>query len=91
MADRPTYDELFDLLSQLGFIKADPNPWEWVFWHERSDTVLLFSLQGDENTAQPVREADLTSAETHLRGRGLIDRSLAELLGSESRATESRR
>jgi hypothetical protein len=61
MADRPTYDELFDLLSQLGFIKADPNPWEWVFWHERSDTVLLFSLLGEENTAQPVREAGLTT------------------------------
>ena len=54
---------------------------EWVFWHEPSDTVLLFPLLDDENTARPVRKADLASTETHLRGRGLIDRSLAELLG----------
>ena len=78
MVSRPTYSRLFELLSRLGFDKADPAPTQWVWQHAPSDTVLLFSLS-EEDTDEEVSEADFTSVDAHLRGNGIIARPLHEL------------
>lgn len=84
MDDRPTYGELFALLDDLGFRSEAADRFERVFLRERTDTVLLFALLDDPSTDRAVTEADFISAETHLRGRGLIDAPLRQVVESHS-------
>ena len=84
MAKRPTYTQLFAFLQELGFQAEASDQYERVFLHEPTETMLLFSLLDDPSTDRPVTEADFTSVETHLRGRGLIGEPLRRLLAGRA-------
>jgi hypothetical protein len=76
-----TYAELFELLRSLGFSEHSAAANRRSFEHAATDTVLLFSVNVP---TQPVRDADLLSAEVHLLAKGLIDGPLDAMLLREA-------
>jgi hypothetical protein len=70
--DKRTYAELDQLLAALRFEVAQSEDRSKTYWHQPSDTILLIPAA---KPATSVTEADLTSVQVHLAGRGLLSQS----------------
>lgn len=67
-----TYAELDQLLAALQFEVAQAEDRSKTYWHQPSDTILLIPAAKPTTS---VTEADLTSVQAHLAGRGLLSQS----------------
>jgi hypothetical protein len=65
-----TYAQLDRLLVALEFKVAQSEDRSKTYWHEPSDTIILIPAA---KPATSVTEADLTSVQVHLAGRGLLN------------------
>jgi hypothetical protein len=82
--DRMTYQQLDDLLVELGFSRQHVEPKWRRYEHAPSDTIITLVEKGPH---EPVRITDAVSARQHLVEKGLITEEELEAKLSTSAGT----
>jgi hypothetical protein len=84
------YSALKKYLIDLGFIDEFVPQSHLAFRHVESGTLVLLSLQDDED--EPVRQEDLVSVRRHLVENGLIsDQEFSRFASAGGKSTRKRR